>query len=76
MNKTELEILSCNYSDPEHLTAIGNLINAYIEDDMGGGQLLSPLKKLRLVDGLNRHPTSIVLLAKANDIFCGMLIAF
>ncbi len=28
------------------------------------------------MNGLNRHPTSIVLLARVDNTFCGMLIAF
>lgn len=68
--------MECDYSNTDCLNAIGDLMNAYIVDSMGGGNQLSDIEKLHLVDGLNRHPTSIVLLAHTNSAFCGLLIAF
>ena len=76
MDAINIKIVDCDYTDTDHLEAIGNLLNAYIADDMGGGEPLNPIQKLRLVDGLNQHPTSIVLLAQIDDAFCGLLIAF
>ncbi|MDR1864176.1 MAG: GNAT family N-acetyltransferase [Bacteroidales bacterium] len=70
------EILECDYSDPEHLNAVVRLLNAYIADEMGGGAPLSKRDELHLVDGLNSHPTAIVLLARTGDTFSGMLVAF
>lgn len=76
MNSTDIEIFECDYTKPDHLNAIGQLLNAYIADNMGGGSPLNELEQLRLVDGLNQHPTSIVLLAQVDNVFCGLLIAF
>ncbi|KAA6318206.1 Aminoglycoside N(6')-acetyltransferase type 1 [termite gut metagenome] len=76
MTTTETQITSCNYSNQEHLQAIITLTSAYIKDEMGGGEPLSKLDQLRLVDGLNNHPKSIVLLAKTDGIFSGLLTAF
>ena len=76
MNSTDIEIFECDYTNPDHLNAIGQLLNAYIADNMGGGSPLNELQQLRLVDGLNQHPTSMVLLAQVDNVFCGFLIAF
>ncbi|MDR1672043.1 MAG: GNAT family N-acetyltransferase [Bacteroidales bacterium] len=76
MNTVELQITDCDYSNPDHLKAVVELLNAYIADEMGGGEPLSPVKGLHLVDGLNNHPSSIVLLARVENVFAGMLVGF
>jgi ribosomal protein S18 acetylase RimI-like enzyme len=73
---TTVNIIACDYSDPEHLKAITSLINAYIDDEMGGGKPLSQIEQLRLVEGLNNHPKSIVFLAETEGVFAGLLTAF
>jgi ribosomal protein S18 acetylase RimI-like enzyme len=76
MTTTETQITICNYSNQEHLQAITALIDAYIKDEMGGGEPLSKPEQLRLVDGLSSHPKTIVLLAKTDGVFTGLLTAF
>jgi ribosomal protein S18 acetylase RimI-like enzyme len=76
MSTINITVGECNYCDPDQLTAIGTLMNAYIADRMGGGEQLSPMKILRLVDALNNHPTSIVLLAEVDGVYAGMIVAF
>ncbi|MBP1640579.1 MAG: GCN5-related N-acetyltransferase [Bacteroidetes bacterium] len=76
MTTTEIEITDCDFCNPDHLSAIGDLLNSYIADPMGGGEPLNKLQQLRLVDGLNNHPTAIVLLALADERPAGMLVAF
>ncbi len=76
MNKTYPTIADCDYTSSDDLEAICLLMNTYIKDEMGGGEPLSKLQQLRLVDSLNEHPTSIVLLARYNNEFCGLLVAF
>lgn len=73
---TDIEIEDCDFCNPEHLNGICDLLNAYIGDQMGGGTPLNKLQQLRLVDGLNNHPTAIVLLALAGERPVGMLVAF
>jgi GNAT superfamily N-acetyltransferase len=71
------EITICDYSNPAHIQAVALLINAYIADEMGGGNLLSQEEQQRLIEGLSNHPKSIVLLAhEATDVFTGLLTAF
>jgi len=71
-----VKITICDYSNPEHRNAVISLLNAYIADKMGGGKLLSKPEQLRLIEGLNNHPKSIVLLAQTDDVFVGLLTAF
>jgi ribosomal protein S18 acetylase RimI-like enzyme len=72
----ETKVIPCQYSDPRHVEAVARLINAYIQDAMGGGEVLLDEGQARLIDGLARHPKSIVLLAETNGQFCGLLTAF
>lgn len=74
INETYIEV--CDFSNPDHLNALGMLINEYILDDMGGGRPLTPLQQLRMVDGLNNHPTAIILLAITNNAPTGIIVAF
>jgi len=76
MTTNDTCIVDCDFCNPDHLRAVGNLINAYIKDEMGGGTPLTPFQQLRLVDGLNNHPTAIVLLAATNGEPSGLIVAF
>lgn len=76
MDLSNLEIRECNYNHKNDLDALVELLNEYIKDEMGGGTPVSGLHKLRLVDGLNTHPTSIVLVAIIDNEYAGLLIGF
>ncbi|MDR0509748.1 MAG: GNAT family N-acetyltransferase [Rikenellaceae bacterium] len=71
-----MEILSCDYADTVHREAVAMLIDAYVADGMGGGTPLDDAGRARLLEGLERHPTAIVLLARVDGAFCGLLVAF
>lgn len=73
---TEVNIRICDYTNPDHTKGIADLINAYIEDTMGGGEPLSATAQMELTNGLRRHPASVVLLAEADRTVCGLLVAF
>lgn len=74
MNEVRINI--CDYTNPLHTKGIADLINAYIADDMGGGESLSETRQSELIDGLKNHPTSIVLLAEVNGEICGLIVAY
>jgi ribosomal protein S18 acetylase RimI-like enzyme len=71
-----IDIVYCKSLDPEHSTALSTLINAYIADEMGGGNPLSKEQQRRLTEGLRSHPKSIILLARIDSTYVGMLTAF
>jgi ribosomal protein S18 acetylase RimI-like enzyme len=48
---------------PAQQRAVVELIDAYSRDPMGNGRPLPPEVRERLVEGLRRHPTTLVLLA-------------
>lgn len=72
----DTKIVNCDYTNPIHKDAVATLINAYINDEMGGGESLNEDEQIRLLEGLKKHPKSIVLLAEIDGVFCGLLTAF
>ena len=66
----------CDFENPEHLTALVDLLNHYITDPMGDSTPLNKLQQLRLVDGLANHPTALVLFVKWNDEIAGLATCF
>lgn len=57
---TSVNIKVCDYTNPDHIKGIADLINACIRDKMGGGEPLSATDQIELTDGLGRHPASVV----------------
>jgi ribosomal protein S18 acetylase RimI-like enzyme len=76
MKTPDLTVRKCVFSNIEDLNAIGMMINAYIEDEMGGGELLTRQQQSRLAEALSQHPKSIVLIACVGGVRCGLLVAF
>jgi ribosomal protein S18 acetylase RimI-like enzyme len=72
----ETNIIRCNFCDPKHRKAIVVLINEYIQDEMGGGTVLSEQEQNDLTEGLKNNPKTLVLLSETQGIFSGMLVAF
>jgi ribosomal protein S18 acetylase RimI-like enzyme len=59
----EVTVIEADLHDPQHQTAILQLINAYARDPMGNGRDLPAEVHDRLISGLRRHPTTLVFLA-------------
>ncbi|MDR2139535.1 MAG: GNAT family N-acetyltransferase [Tannerella sp.] len=76
MTTAETCITACDYTRKTHRQALAEIINAYIEDEMGGGETLSEDGQLRLSEGLQACPGAIVLLAGQAGVYCGLLTAF
>jgi ribosomal protein S18 acetylase RimI-like enzyme len=76
MQTSETKTIFCDYSDPVHRQAISDLITIYIHDEMGGGNPLSATEAIQLVESLEKHPKSVVILAETDGIFSGLLVAF
>lgn len=71
-----IEFEWCDFSNPQHLEALVFLLNHYMEDPMGDHPTLNKLQQLRLVDGLNNHPTAEVLFAVKENEYVGMTTTF
>ncbi len=63
MPHTDIEIVEADLDRADHRGATLALTDAYARDPMGDGAPLPAEMRKRLVDGLRRHPTTIVLLA-------------
>ncbi|MDR1645032.1 MAG: GNAT family N-acetyltransferase [Tannerellaceae bacterium] len=74
--ETIVRIIPWDYSDESHRQAVVTLIEAYINDEMGGGNPLSEEGRARLTEGLGCHPGAIVLLAIVGGTYAGLLVAF
>lgn len=70
------KLFACDYTDTAHRKAVATLMNAYINDEMGGGKPLDETGQIRLVEGLEKHPKSVVILAETDGVFSGLLTAF
>jgi ribosomal protein S18 acetylase RimI-like enzyme len=60
---SKVSVIEADLNDPQHQTAIVQLINAYARDPMGDGRDLPAAVRDRLISGLRQHPTTLVLLA-------------
>jgi ribosomal protein S18 acetylase RimI-like enzyme len=71
-----VSIEHCDYADPKHARAAISLLNAYIKDEMGGGKELDEEAGRLLIKRLGSQKNAIVLFAKNENEFAGLLSAF
>jgi len=76
MQTSNTKTIFCDYSNSAHKQAVADLINVYIADEMGGGKPLSAEETNRLIEGLEKHPKSVVILAETDSVFTGLLVSF
>jgi ribosomal protein S18 acetylase RimI-like enzyme len=62
--------------NPAHCEALVSLMNEYISDRMGDGIPYTEEQKMKLVEGLRKHPSKLILLAKDADRFVGLTNCF
>lgn len=75
--KETIIIKECDFSDARQRQAIIDLMNHYMADRMGGN--LSPYSKEtsdKVVNGLQQHPSRLVLLAQYNNKYVGLANCF
>ncbi len=72
----EVQIIRADLDSPQHADAVADLMNAYASDPMGDGRLLTDEVKMRLIDGLRRHPTTLIILAFQGDRPVGLATCF
>lgn len=71
-----VRIIEADLAAPEHGAAVVRLLDAYARDAMGLGGPLGESVRERLVEGLQRHPTSLVFLAELEAEPVGLAICF
>jgi hypothetical protein len=69
-------IADADLERPEHQQAVVELLDAYAGDPKGDGKPLADDVKRELIGGLQRHPTTHVLLAYAGDRPVGIAVSF
>ena len=70
------DIVKADLANPAHQDAVVAMLDAYSADPMGDQQPLSDFTRAHLVDGLRRHPTTLVFLAMQSDQPCGIAVCF
>lgn len=73
---SEFEIFQADLTCPEHQEAVLAMLNAYATDPMGDGKPLSEYARSHLIEGLARHPTTLIFLATRHTKPCGIAICF
>lgn len=71
-----IEIIECDFNNPLHREKVVELIDAYMQDPMGGGRPMPEQNKQPLIEGLSSHPGAFVLFAKEDDSFIGVTTCF
>src|SRR5438093_1609624 len=72
----KIEIVTIDYRNSVHASALIYLLNDYALDLMGGGQPLSNHVKQNLVPALAEHPTAFGVLAFVDDLAAGLVNCF
>jgi ribosomal protein S18 acetylase RimI-like enzyme len=74
---TQIEILECNFNDPKHCEGVTMLLNHYMASAMGGSLTShSHEKGEQVIEGLRSHPSKVILLARLNTEFVGLIIGY
>jgi ribosomal protein S18 acetylase RimI-like enzyme len=71
-----LKVFECDFNNPVHCETLAHLMNAYITDQMGGGQPYTPEQRTQLVEGLKNHPSRLVLFVAAGEKIVGLTNCF
>jgi GNAT superfamily N-acetyltransferase len=71
-----MKIVEADLSHPHHQRDVIALTNAIAEDPAANGAPLSPEVCAKLIDGLRRHPTTLVFLAYDGDSAVGIATCF
>lgn len=71
-----IEIIPCDFNIPLHRAKVVELIDAYMQDPMGGGSPMPHENKSALVNGLAAHPGAFVLFATEGNNFVGVATCF
>jgi ribosomal protein S18 acetylase RimI-like enzyme len=73
---TELTIVEADLTNPNHQRDVLAMTASYALDAMGNGGPLPDDVLARLIPGLREHPTTLILLAYANNVAVGIATCF
>jgi GNAT superfamily N-acetyltransferase len=76
MMATPLRIVEADLSQPQHQRDVLALTDAIAEDPVGNAAPLPETVRARLIDGLRRHPTTLIFLAYDGDTAVGIATCF
>jgi ribosomal protein S18 acetylase RimI-like enzyme len=72
----DLEITACDFKNPEHREKLIELTAAYMRDPMGGGEIMTSETQNHLIEGLSNHPACMVLFAKVDGSYAGIITCY
>lgn len=72
----QMEIVQVNLDRLDHQAMVLQLLEAYSMDDMGDRKPLSDYSRTNVIEGLRRHPTTLVVLAMENGEPVGLAVCF
>jgi len=72
----QVEIVEADVARPDHQASVAHLIDCYARDSIGGGKALAADVRERLIPALRQHPTTLILLAYANQEPVGVAVCF
>lgn len=71
-----IKVFNCDFNNSLHCEKLVQLMNDYIKDEMGGGDLIEGEKVQQLIQGLTNHPSKLILLVSINDEIAGLTNCF
>lgn len=71
-----LRVVVADLHDAADADAVLELVDAYSLDPMGAGHPLSASSRINLIPGLRGHPTTVILLARMNNVPVGVAVCF
>ena len=71
-----IEIFEADLQRVEHQRAVVELVDAYAQDPMGDGKPLADEVKQSLIPALQKHPTTLILLAYQQEKPVGLAVCF
>jgi len=71
-----IDVLIADYLDKQHSVDIGNLLNEYAEDPMGGGESLPDYVKQNLSAELSKVPSAFSVICYVNGKAAGLTNCF
>jgi ribosomal protein S18 acetylase RimI-like enzyme len=72
----KIEVFECDFSILNHCAKLVELMNDYIDDEMGGGEPHKGESIIYLINGLKAHPSKLILFASVNQEIVGLANCF